>query len=55
MTKKVLKNTTRISTIVLHNENNFLNRGDILHKALKMLNNRWWLYLYYKYSIMVVL
>ena len=39
--KKLLKSTPKVPTIFLHNQNNFLNRGDILHKAMRMLNNRW--------------
>ncbi len=40
LSRRAPKKTARIGTIVLHNENNFLNRGDILHSALRMLHNR---------------
>lgn len=40
MIKRVMKSNPKVSTVFLHNENNFLNKGDILHKAMRMLNNR---------------
>lgn len=40
LSKRNHKKTARIGTIMLHNENNFLNRGDILHSALRMFNKR---------------
>lgn len=40
LSKRTAKKTARIGTIMLHNENNFLNRGDILHSALRMLSKK---------------
>ena len=40
LSRRAPKKTARIGTIMLHNENNFLNRGDILHSALRMFNKR---------------
>lgn len=40
LTKRAFRSNSKVATVVLHNENNFLNRGDILHTALRMLSKR---------------
>lgn len=34
-TKRIFRSNPKMTTVMLHNENNFLNRGDVLHSILR--------------------